>query len=103
MKILDDKKKYSASEVAQYVETMFNCDGPRKTILYQKIWRELFGKQPFKLRKDLKDKYNEAIDMMWDSLVRIESSRTYDENPRFKLAVESLRTNLKIIAPEFLE
>jgi len=96
-----NERTYTAIEVAQYVEAMFNCDGPRKTILFINIWRELFNnKQPFDLRSDLKEKYNEAIDNCWLALVRIETSQ---RNERVDGCAILLREAFKVLIPEYLK
>ena len=90
-------RTYTAKEVAQYVEAMFNCDGSRKTILFMNIWKELFDKRPFELRSDLKEKYNEAINKSWEALCRIETS---ERNERVDRCAQDLREAFKVIIPE---
>jgi len=96
---MDTERTYTAREVAQYVEAMFNCEGPSKTILFMNIWKELFDKQPFELRKDLKEKYNEAINKAWEALVRIETS---ERNKRVDQCAKDLREAFKTLIPDFI-
>ena len=96
-----DDIKYTGRQLLGYVNTMFNCDGPRKTILFINIWKEITdGKQPFELKADLRDRYNEAINKAWSALVRIETSK---RNDRVDRAAKDLRESFMILFAEFFK